>query len=871
MSSEDLILSPRASGRPLSDFWESTETIELLDRSVKPWLARHAKKYLGSGEALSGRSISALVVGALDFMEEVFGGEGLPERKEAPYLRLPMRFFLDFRQGGSLCHLLEAMYKAKANAGWRKFDFGSSGRKETSLGILRKIEDVLIREGFFRVPILYIGKTLSEDDKDIVEKHARQKSFKIADEESEATHVIYPRIQPDPSMFCRPILKRGDKYLIHFSGAPESRDDMGHLYSPEDIEPLEISLKRDSTYHVTLDWLSETGKYREYMSEEDFKVDPRADNNKFLPHSLSLSIEEATRLEGKPRKKAKRKSSGSNSSSNSGKGSIPKPSKRARGEELEDDVEEETLEKEEGESTAEEPSLIAEDADENESIADKADEELTRGEEEEDKEDDNAELEDPEDEDSNSLLFNRDLKDTEESEDNVTEQTHHIIIPSYSSWFDYNSIHSIEKRSLPEFFNLVNRSKSPEIYLSHRNFMIDTYRLNPTEYLTSTACRRNLAGDVCVILRVHAFLEQWGLINYQVELDPGRFQLPPQTSHSHILAEAVKSQGIQEEKSGEVVDKKDLALRTDLYASSSSSKKNRSWGDQETLLLLEALEMHKDDWNKVVTHVGSRSHEECILHFLRLPIEDPYVKSSSTLGPLAFQPLPFSAPGNPVCSTLAFLASLVDPRVSQAGCQGAMEEFSRIKDEVPNVILKGHLKGVEAAKERGAASPERESLERSGIAGTEVLPQPNDEEEELRTKESSSPGDKEDENVEDEEDSEKSEDPSPLSSAAVKAKNLAAQEERKIKSLVALLVDTQMKKLEIKLRHFEELELIMDKEREALEGQRQLLIQERQQFHLEQLKEAESRAASVEHTPDELPSLSSPTTTEEPVSSSAET
>jgi SWI/SNF related-matrix-associated actin-dependent regulator of chromatin subfamily C len=53
-----------------------------------------------------------------------------------------------------------------------------------------------------------------------------------------------------------------------------------------------------------------------------------------------------------------------------------------------------------------------------------------------------------------------------------------------SSWFDYNAIHSIEKRALPEFFNAKNRSKTPEIYLSYRNFMIDTYRLNPTEYLT---------------------------------------------------------------------------------------------------------------------------------------------------------------------------------------------------------------------------------------------------------------------------------------------------------------------------------------------------------------------------------------------------
>lgn len=81
-----------------------------------------------------------------------------------------------------------------------------------------------------------------------------------------------------------------------------------------------------------------------------------------------------------------------------------------------------------------------------------------------------------------------------------------------------------------------------------------------------------------------------------------------------------------------------------------------------------------------------------------------------------------------------------------------------------------------------------------------------------------------------------------LAAAAVKAKHLAAVEERKIKSLVALLVETQMKKLEIKLRHFEELETIMDREREALEYQRQQLLADRQAFHMEQLKYAEMRA-----------------------------
>ena len=100
----------------------------------------------------------------------------------------------------------------------------------------------------------------------------------------------------------------------------------------------------------------------------------------------------------------------------------------------------------------------------------------------------------------------------------LAAQTHEVIIPSYSAWFDMSKIHPVERRALPEFFNSRNRSKTLAIYKDYRDFMINTYRLRPSEYLTVTACRRNLAGDVCAIMRVHAFLEQWGLINYQVFL-----------------------------------------------------------------------------------------------------------------------------------------------------------------------------------------------------------------------------------------------------------------------------------------------------------------------------------------------------------------
>lgn len=52
-----------------------------------------------------------------------------------------------------------------------------------------------------------------------------------------------------------------------------------------------------------------------------------------------------------------------------------------------------------------------------------------------------------------------------------------------------------------------------------------------------------------------------------------------------------------------------------------------------------------------------------------------------------------------------------------------------------------------------------------------------------------------------------------LSAAAAKAKYYANYEERKMKGLVAQLVEKQMKKLEMKLKHFERLEQILDEER----------------------------------------------------------
>lgn len=43
-------------------------------------------------------------------------------------------------------------------------------------------------------------------------------------------------------------------------------------------------------------------------------------------------------------------------------------------------------------------------------------------------------------------------------------------------------------------------------------------------------------------------------------------------------------------------------------------------------------------------------------------------------------------------------------------------------------------------------------------------------------------------------------------------------EERKLRSMVILLVDMQMKKMEIKMKHFEELEKLLEEERQSVSG-----------------------------------------------------
>ncbi|XP_063042115.1 SWI/SNF complex subunit SMARCC1b isoform X2 [Engraulis encrasicolus] len=855
----------RKDGTPSAKFWESPDTVAQLE-GVRLWIGKHYKKYV-QADAPSGRALGSLVVQLLQFQEEAFGRHAT----NPSHTKLPTRCFMDMAPGGALCHILGTVYKFKLDQGWRRFDLQNASRMERNVEMFVAVEKALLQNGCLAWPVVYLSATLDQQlasrVSDIITRHQGS----VTEDAAQATHHVYPSLNTqEEDEWLRPVLRRDKHVLVHWGAHPDSYDSW---LPGSDIEAeVEEAPSAGRQWKVHVKWALESDSFNEWMNEEDYEVD-ESGKSLIQRQRIYTRDEEERKTSGKkrrrspspqptePRKKGSKKGSGYY---------------KRRGQQQEEEPEEDLTKDMEDPTPV--PNMEEVILPKNVNLKKDSENTPVKG-------GTMADLDDQEDEFLSGVRDDEEGKlDLSGGEETATEQTHHIIIPSYTGWFDYNCIHQIERRALPEFFNSKNKSKTPEIYLAYRNFMIDTYRLNPQEYLSSTSCRRNLTGDVCAIIRVHALLEQWGLVNYQVEAESRPLPMgPPPTPHFNVLSDApnalvpLQHRPLQVTASQHMLhfpekgrekpsDLQNFGLRTDIYArkhpKSKGASAGREWMEQETLLLLEALEMYKDDWNKVSEHVGSRTQDECILHFLRLPIEDPYLENSeASLGPLAYQPVPFSQSGNPVMSTVAFLASVVDPRVASAAAKAALEEFSRVREEMPADLL--DAKKTESSRSFGAQlktdsdrmdtdtelsekGEERgegessESTEADRVKSESSEQELNDKERRQHT-----PG---------EEDVVKSAElevveanistaaAAALASAATKAKHLAAVEERKIKSLVALLVETQMKKLEIKLRHFEELETIMDREKEALEQQRQQLLTERQNFHQEQLKYAELKA-----------------------------
>ncbi|MED6127122.1 hypothetical protein PIB30_085108 [Stylosanthes scabra] len=273
------------------------------------------------------------------------------------------------------------------------------------------------------------------------------------------------------------------------------------------------------------------------------------------------------------------------------------------------------------------------------------------------------------------------------------------VVPSHCGWFSWTDIHPIEKLMMPSFFNGKTESRTPDIYMEIRNWIMKKFHANPNTQIEVKDLSEIDVGDLDSRQEVMEFLDYWGLINYHPfpslgsadasASDDGEAEknslleklyyfethqfCPPVVQKASLMAPATTSglfpeSAIAEElvkQEGPAVEmleyhcnscsadcsrkryhcqkQADFDLCTECFSNRkfgsgmSSSDfilmepaevvgvSGGKWTDQETLLLLEALELYKENWNEIAEHVGTKSKAQCILHFVQMPIQDAFM------------------------------------------------------------------------------------------------------------------------------------------------------------------------------------------------------------------------------------------------------
>ncbi|KFK30075.1 hypothetical protein AALP_AA7G213400 [Arabis alpina] len=270
------------------------------------------------------------------------------------------------------------------------------------------------------------------------------------------------------------------------------------------------------------------------------------------------------------------------------------------------------------------------------------------------------------------------------------------VVPNHCGWFSWESIHLLEERSLPSFFNGKLEGRTSEVYREIRNWIMRKFHSSPNTQIEVKDLAELEVGDSEAKQEVMEFLDYWGLINFHPfpPVDVGstaadnddlrdnesllnslyRFQadeacpalvhkprLTAQATPSGLFPDPVAADELLKQE-GPAVEyhcnscsadcsrkryhcpkQADFDLCTECFNSGKFSSDMSSsdfilmepaeapgvgsgkWTDQETLLLLEALEIFKENWNEIAEHVATKTKAQCMLHFLQMPIEDAFL------------------------------------------------------------------------------------------------------------------------------------------------------------------------------------------------------------------------------------------------------
>ncbi|KAI5167643.1 SWI/SNF related-matrix-associated actin-dependent regulator of chromatin subfamily C [Nematocida sp. AWRm79] len=481
------------------------------------------------------------------------------------------------------------------------------------------------------------------------------------------------------------------------------------------------------------------------------------------------------------------------------------------------------------------------------------------------------------------------------------EGSHPVLVPMHSSWFSTEGVHPIERR----FFSaLLTGQEEVQKYMFTRNTIFKLYQKNTSTYLSITQCRKCVSEDISTLIRIYSFLEHWGLINYKVGVKRDITKMLEKIKQKDLfniekgsaaISTALHTPEQTEDKMNGAADDRvneqmNSQIHSQMYSKGTEDKKfvtvgestiptpagsaslhkgptdmlrdlskhfslqtngvnpvqvpveiectscgksmhvlsvvekiyfsekgklilcqecfnlgrypsdqayssfhileaglvRQIWTEKEEMLLVEGIEMYKDDWKAVSEYVKTKTLEQCVLHFLKLGIQDPFLEMEAIS--FSESKMPFNYTLNPVMSTVAFLASTVHPGVASAAAKAAMHEIRRQaeenKDKPNDTWLNDRLNEIAA------------------IA---------------------------------------------LSSSLGRAQEQKVLEEGKKERLLELLVESEMKRIDLKVNEFTDLARTLRKEREDLEKMRETY----RKAHVETRKEIADIVIKVKKICDE--------------------
>jgi len=811
-------MSREKSGKIDPKIYEDEEMIDKFD-GIRLNFLKDSR--FSNDPSVTNENLSLLTGNIQNFMEDNLGKNS---KKPCPLVRLPAKIFRDFNPKGSLFRILKTCYKFKQERSWKVFNFKSKTGRPEIIQMLKNIEKVLTEKGVLSRPRFFFNSTVSDSMVEKLSTVAERYGASVLSTPDNATHIVDYDKEVDSGFgteaeadYLKTLVVRPDKgkAFVHWWYFPDSHDEWIALEDVEGQAPEE-EIEEPEVWRVNCRFIRDVAKFNEWGNELDYEIEdpPAIDasraSTKLNVNDLELQSEGSDLEDGEERRAvAPRMSSRKRSATDFswGDASINDP-KRTRREAQ--SLDSHKLKQPQILMPSKNPSrqkdFTCVDIQTNERI-------------EFEDEEQHFEEESSEEFGSQTSSFAKKIgslkikikpqsdRSTDQHSDagddsQPVDQTPEIHTKRISieykptelptAWFNDQAISEFEKRMLPEFFTGHCLSKTPETYMSWRNFMIEASKNAPKVRLTSTLCRHRLAGDACAIVRLHTFLEKFGLINGSPFLEKER----PRTTYPIPSLPSQATQSL----SGP-------------FDRGETSQKLKEWTYEEEKNLLLAVDKHTEDWSAVANAVGGgKSEVACLLKFLSLGLEgaienfmhikQEHTNDSNPVGSILKSNENFSAESVygeqnekiltsvPHLNQLHYILNKIPQEIFFQAYDASKIATSEFQQQITNVVNKDNTDPLQEVETHVKIEKMLKEFERIKHHSDVAV----------------------------------------LSCLSLQARQLAVDENMQISRICNDLLDAKMKRIELKMSQLDEVENLLELERHALQIDRADLFSQQVRF-----------------------------------------